>query len=304
MGVAVWLATVAFGFFATPAAAAGPAGGWLRVGNFALGTAPVDIYIDGKVAAQNVAFEQVTPYAPVSTGLHTVVLRTAGDPANAIPIATTSSPVTTGSAATVLCVSRQNGLSASVYADDMSAPPPGNAKVRVIHVVGDAAPVDLFVKPAAQVGPTQIDAAAVTSTAPPVFSGLAFGSASPYANLPTGSYDVQLRATGSGGVLLSAHSWPVQAGTVASIVVFSAAKGVTLEVLRDAAGPSATPSGGMATGAGGMAHRANSSSASPDIPFVAGLAVLAVAGVGLLTRARRGTRRGIGRGQTELAEDR
>ena len=262
------------------AASSSPAGGWLRIGDFAPGSPAFDVYIDGKLVSPKLGFEQVTPYAQMAPGPHAVALLAAGAAAGSPPLATASPSITAGSAATVASVSNPSGLSASVYQDDLSAPPAGHAKVRIIHTVGSVPAVDVFVAPAAQPGVTP---AAAPADPAPVFSALAFGSASPYADVPAGSYDVQLRATGTGQAVLSAHSWPVEAGTVASIVVFSGPQGVTLEVLRDAAGAAAMPAGGMATGAGGMAHRP----ANARTPAVAlGIAML-TAGAFLTIRFRR-----------------
>jgi hypothetical protein len=187
----------------------------------------------------------------------------------------------------VALVSQGGGWAASTYTDDLSAPPPGNCKVRVVHTVSDVPAVDVFVK-SAPPGPTEINAAAANPSDPPVFSGLGYGSASAYAKVPAGSYDVQVRATGTGQIVLSAHSWPVQAGTVASVVVLSGAKGVALAVVRDAAGTAAVPSGGMATGAGGLAGRGGSSGTPVGLLLFVGLGIVAMlAGFSVLGRGSR-----------------
>jgi hypothetical protein len=46
----------------------------------------------------------------------------------------------------------------------------------------------------------------------------------------------------------------VAAAPLTPVVVLQGTQGVTLEVLRDAAGTAATPAGAMATGEGGTAH--------------------------------------------------
>jgi hypothetical protein len=224
------------------------------------------VYVDDTRVSPNVAFEQVTPYAQLAPGPHTVALRAAGSPATSPPLAVVTPSVVANGAATVAAVSNPSGLSASVYQDDLSAPPSGQAKVRVIYTVGSVGAVDVFVAPTAPTGGVVLSTVALsTPTTAPAFAALPFGSASPYANLPAGSYDVQLRAAGTGQPVLSAHSWPVEAGTVASIVVLTGPQGVTLEVLRDAAGSSAAPTGAMATGAGGTAHHHGGAL----LPFVA-----------------------------------
>jgi hypothetical protein len=155
-------------------------------------------------------------------------------------------------------------------------------------MVSDVSAVDVFVK-SVPPGPTEINGAAVNPSDPPVFAGLGYGSASPYAKVPAGSYDVQVRASGTGQIVLSAHSWPVQAGTVASVVVLSGAKGVALAVVRDAAGAAAVPSGGMATGAGGLARQGpGSSGTSVGLLLFVGLGIVAMlAGFSVVGRGSR-----------------
>jgi hypothetical protein len=269
------------------AGAASPAEGWVRVGDFAPGSPATDVYIDGNLVSAKLSFEQVTPYARVAPGPHAVALLAAGAAAGSAPMATASASVTANGAATVAAVSNQSGLTASVYQDDLSAPLAGHAKVRVVHTVGNVPAVDVFVAPAAQAGAQPASVPATPTT--PVFSALPFGSASPYADVPAGSYDVQVRATGSGQVVLSANSWPVQAGTVASIVVFSGPQGVTLEVLRDAAGAAMMPAGAMATGAGGMAHRGHA--VTPAAALVVAMLVAAVVLLGIRFRRSPSPRR-------------
>jgi hypothetical protein len=239
---------------AAPAGAAGTDLALIRAGAFAVNAGAVDVYIDGNQATGNVGFEQVTPYAQVAPGSHVVVFRAAGTTDTGPSLASVTASLTPGSASTIALVSQAGGMAASTFSDDLSAPPPADAKVRVIHTVRDVAAVDVFVAPSPP-GALQINTVGPTPSGPPAFSALTYGAASPYAKLPAGSYDVQVRAAGSGQLLLSAHSWPVLAGTVASVVVLSDTKGVSLAVVRDAVGASATPTGGMATGAGGAAPR-------------------------------------------------
>jgi hypothetical protein len=258
------LAVVAVtGLLVTPVlsgrAGAAATDGFLRLGHFALGTGTVDEYVDGSVVAKAVAYTQVTSYAEVTAGPHSIALRPGGAAATTQPLTTLTATVAPGSSSTIAIVAGGGGVAASVYTDDLSAPPAGKAKVRVIHAVSAIQAVNVFVSPAAAptaASPTAIVAspAAVSLPSTPAFSNLAFGAASQYADLPAGSYEVDLQAAGSGQVVLAAHSWPVAADTIASVVVLQGTQGVTLEVLRDAAGTPATPAGAMATGEGGTAH--------------------------------------------------
>jgi hypothetical protein len=226
---------------------------WLRVGYFASNPAAVDVYIDGRLTTANIAFQQVTRYLQLAPGSHLLTVRPASSPASTPPAASVTASLMGGGAATVALVNGPNGLTPSLYQDDLSAPPPKDAKVRVVQAATGVSALDVFVAPAAGSGASSN--ASARFAGPPAFAGVTLGSASPYADLPAGRYDVEFRAAGSNQVVLSANNWPVEPGTVATVVVFTGPSGVTLEVLRDAAGVTAVPQGAMATGGGGMAHR-------------------------------------------------
>jgi hypothetical protein len=266
-------------------ATAAPAGaGWLRVGDFAAAAPAIDEYIDAKLVTANVTFQQVTPYHQVTPGTHAVAIRTAGAPVSAAPITSVTASVPAGGASTVALVNGGSGVVVSVYQDDLSPPPPRNAKVRVVQAVSNVAAVDVFVVPARSTGATSSNVS-ISTTGPPAFSAVPLGSASPYADLPAGSYDVEFRAAGTTQIVLSAHNWPVEAGTVASVVVFSGPQGPTLEVLRDAAGTAAVPQGAMATGGGGMAHRGHGG--MPIVLVTIPVLVAMAAGAWSMRRFRR-----------------
>jgi hypothetical protein len=242
-------------------AGAAPTTGFVRLGHFAMGTGAVDEYADGAVLAKAVAYSQVTSYAELASGSHVITLRPAGADPSAAALTTVTVPVGPGTSSTIAIVAASSGITATVYSDDLSAPPAGKAKVRVIHAVSAVKAVNVYVSPAAMptaASPTAIVASptAISLPSTPAFSNLTFGAASSYAALPAGAYEVDLQASDSGQVVLAAHSWPVTADTIASVVVLQGAQGVTLEVLRDAAGTAAMPTGALATGFGGMAHGA------------------------------------------------
>jgi Domain of unknown function (DUF4397) len=268
-------------------AQAQPAQGWLRFGHFASGTGAVDIYVDGALSARNVAFEQVTPYARVSAGSHTLAVLTAGSAPGTAPVLTASASVTGGSAATVAAFTDRATLSSRVYVDDLSAPTAGHAKLRIIPTLSDQPSVNVYAAPSPTPNqpPTvaaNVDLSLAGAGTPALFSRVTFGLATPYADVPAGTYNVEVRAAASGQLLLTGQNWPVLAGTVASLVVLPSQSGPTLEVLRDAAGTGSLPAGGAATGAGGMARR---SSPMPVWPAVAVLGFMS-----LVLASRRGRR--------------
>lgn len=270
------------------AASAVAADGRLRVGHFASGTAAIDEYLDGAILAKAIAFTQVTAYAQVAPGRHTVALRPGGSPSTNPAVATVAVTVDAGSSSTIAAFAGPTGISAQVYRDDLSTPRAGTAKVRVIHALGSISAVDVFVSPtpatstAASGSVVASQAAVAIPSKTPAFSDLTFASASPYADLPVGSYEVELRAAGTAQTVVTAHNWPVAPSTVASVVVVQGGQGPTFVVLRDAVGAATTPVGALATGAGGMAHR--SAGFPAGIPWAIGLTL--AAGLAVLAARR------------------
>jgi hypothetical protein len=165
-----------------------------------------------------------------------------------------------------------------VYIDDLSAPPSGKAKLRIVPTQPS---VDVYAAPSTTPNqPPTVSAASVGLSLagagkPALFSGISFALATPYADVPAGVYDVEVRTAGTGQLLLTGQNWPVLAGTVATLVVLAGPSGPTLEVLRDAAGSVSSASGGLATGAGGMARRSTSGSRWAAVVVLGAMLLLA-----------------------------
>jgi uncharacterized protein (TIGR03382 family) len=281
------------------ASAAIPATGWIRFAHFASGRPPVAVTIDGKSIATDANFEDVTPYLSVAAGVHTIVVSTPGS--SAAPL-TGHSTVVPGGAITVAAVDSSVGIHLQTYNDDLSAAGPGQAKVRVIQTVASvpAVKVVLTAAPAVttdavRVGATSVAASAVNAASPASATAgvidvpaVAFGSASAYLPVAAGTYQVVVQDS-TGQTLIHGVNWPVLAGTVASIVVIQAAGGPTLEVIRDAAGASAVPMGGPATGYGGAAALLNPKPHSLSMveDLGAGFALAGGAAIGLAVLRRR-----------------
>ncbi len=289
-GAAVALGVVAVTVLAQPALSAGAAvptasaataakatRGWIRFGHFASGQGPVKVRIDGRMVTSKARFETVTPYQSVPDGMNTVTVTAAADPSVRL---TSHVVVTHGAAITVaaLRTGAGNGLVLHQYHDNLAAAPAGEAKVRIIdtnpsdpslsvHLVPNVAPATVA---------TKGESTGVAKRTPRFIDGVAFGQASPYVDISAGTYQVTVR-NGQGTQLIKGTDWPVVAGTVASVVVVRSSKSATLEVLRDAAGSSRMPGGGVETGFGGMAGLP-SSHGDLGLDAVVALAALLAAG--------------------------
>jgi len=274
---------------AAPSPTNQPAGasGWIRFGHFVPSQGPVDVAVDNTTIGTNLVFRSVTKYISVPAGEHTVTVRSATAATTAPPLVVGQADVLSGGAVTVAAVAapdtsaaaQTGGVALQMFTDSLSPPPAGMAKVRIIQtVVGvPAVGAQLTAAPSP---------AAATETAEHSLSisPVSYGQASSYVTIPAGTYALTVAAPGS-APLINGQNWPVQAGTVASVVLVTASTGPTVEVLTDAVGASVQPaSGGVQTGFGGTAPR-------PLSPLVlvaaaAGTLLLAVA----LVRRRLTTR--------------
>jgi hypothetical protein len=251
------------------ASAAPTATGWVRLAHLSPNTPAVDVYLysfgnpSAWLVLHHVGYGDVSPYEPLAPGDYSVAMRAAGAPATSKPVLSASLTVAPGDAYTVAGIGPESGLRLQVF-DDRLTTPPGQALVRIIqaslrqHVV------------------------TVTFGGHLLASNLAFASVSPYQAVAAATATVHV--TGDGTDVTA--SIPLAAGTVHTLVVLDGAKGLTIDNLLDAAGSSAIPAGGAATGLGGTAPH-GPPSPLPWLAVIGAGLLLAVAGGARLRRALR-----------------
>jgi hypothetical protein len=160
-----------------------------------------------------------------------------------------------GGARTVALSGSLADLSLTVLPDDLSAPGPGSARVRVLAAAAGAPTVD-----------------AVRTEGPALARNLAFGSAGAPTTVPAGASTVRVDA-GTGEPIELPLVLP--AGSVTSLLVLDRPDGgLTLRPVVDAAGPAAVPIGPVPAGAGGTAGRG---SALPALALAGGSSIVALA---------------------------
>ena len=247
-------------------------GGFLRLAHLSPDTPAVDVYVDSVsdpdagVVLEGVGYGVVSDYQAVPPGSYTVAMRTAGAAADTPAVLSTTVQVDAGSARTVAGVGYFADLGLEVLEDDLTLPPPGSARVRVVAAAAGAGALDVSL-----------------ADGPPLASALAFASASDYVEVPGGA--ATLRVTPEGG---QATDLPldVAAGSVHTVLVLDrSGGGLTVQPLLDAASMGAVPVGGVATGAGGLAG-----GSGHHVPLGVGIALLAAAGL-LVGRRDRPARR-------------
>jgi hypothetical protein len=270
--LALGLSGVAAAVAATPAGAAATVG-YVRLAHLSPDTPDVDVYLTSVSGGRpqvfpGVGYGTISTYLTVPTGTYAVAMRAAGAPATDPPVLTTNVTVADGRAYTVAGVGRHAALGLKVIDDDLSLPPAGQAKVRIIQASLRAPTIDVRL----QGGPA-------------VAGDIAFATTTDYLDVTPGSWT--LTAQGTDGGPTSTLRARLNAGDVYSLIVLDAKSGgLTSQLRADALRTGNVPTGGVATGAGGSRHRGP----SPLVIVLAALALGAVAVAwagGAVTVARR-----------------
>jgi Domain of unknown function (DUF4397) len=203
----------------------------VRVAHLSPDAPNVDVSVNGQpvAALQNVPYGTISSYLPLPAGSQQVTVYPTGDRSQ--PVIDTPVDLAAGGAYTIGAVGlvSDGSLRAQVYQDDLTPPAQGNAKLRVVHASPDAGPVDV-----------------VPVGGAPLVSGLQFPNASPYAQVPAGTYTLNVNAAGTNTTAISVPNATVASGEVYSAFAVGTASAGTLKVIliQDNAGTEPLPSTG------------------------------------------------------------
>jgi hypothetical protein len=188
--------------------------GEVRVAHLSPDAPNVDVAVDGAVVLSNVPYEAVSDYLDVPSGPHTVTVTPAG--ATSPVVINAQINVVANTAATVAATGllREGDLQPLPLADDRMTT--GQAKVRFVHTAPDAPPVDIAL-PDGQVVPG--------------FRNIAFRESSNYVALDAGTYDLDVRVSGTQTVALSLKGVDLAPGTNYSIFAIGLLADGSLEAL-------------------------------------------------------------------------
>ena len=273
-------ATVAPAGGAAPGPAPTAAGSTIRVAHFSPDTPPMDVYaagFDGRetLVLPKLGFGQVSAYMALPGGTYAFSMRPAGAPPTSAAALRVSATLDDGLAYTFAAFGRSRSLETDLVTDDLSAPPAGQARVRLIQAAGDSGKVDVS-----------------AGSAPLVARDAALGSVGSYTPVAAGSIMVTASADEAPRVTQRLDLAP---GTVNSVVVLDdpAAGGLQVVSLTDATGTAGTgaggaqgmPAGGVDTGGGGAARERTAGLPVPALLALALGAVATVTGGPALARA-------------------
>gem|GEM_PF-5135141 len=172
----------------------------VRVVHAASETQPVDLLVNDTVVASNVAFLGPGDYLEVPAGEQTLIFVPNGQGTKETT-AKTNAKLENGKAYTVVLMGLTK-LTAEVYEDDLSTPPPGMAKVRAIHASSDAPTADIQIVN----GPT-------------IIRDLTYTEATEYQPFPAGKISYQAIASNGSNLRFEVKDVDLQAGTIYDIVV-------------------------------------------------------------------------------------
>ena len=158
-------------------------------------TPNVDVVVDGIPVVTDIAYKDVTLYVSLTAGTYAMQVVETG---TAEPVLiTTTLTLDANTDYTVAARGIPATIAASVFVDDNSMPPPGQARVRVIHLSPNAPAVDIGI-----------------AGQPPMINGLSFPNASSYVLVDAGTYDLEVRLAGTPILVSVTPDVPLAAGAV------------------------------------------------------------------------------------------
>lgn len=236
--LAATLVAATVGLAAPQSANAATDDGWLRVGHLSPDTKGVDVELSSLSGGtkvfelDDVTYGQVSGYQTLAAGTYVLSMRAADAP-DSTPVISTDVTVQAGSASTVVAYGKNKSLKTAAFTDDLQQPGDGKSKLRLVQAATTAKKVDV-----------------TTSTGTEIASDAAFGTATQYATVDAGKWDLDLSGSGQEGTA----DVDLAGNTVSTLFVLDDSKGdLTVVPVTDAAATAATPTGGVQTGGGGTA---------------------------------------------------
>ncbi len=183
----------------------------------------VDVWVDGSIAFQNAPFTGVTPYAELGQGMRNIQVVPTGATEPVVIEADLDLQANTDY--TLVAVGLLADIEPLVLVDNNALPAEGMAHVRFVHASPDAPAVDV----------------AVTG-GPVLFGNVSFKGVGDYLPVDAGTYNLEVRLTGTDTVALSLPGTRLQEGTVYTVYAMGLAAGepaLSAAISVDASRPAA-----------------------------------------------------------------
>ena len=189
----------------------------LRIFNAYPSPTALDMVIDSKTVTSGVSYAAASSYVSVNSGSRHLQVEASG---GSTIVADENVSPGSGSYNTVLVA--QSGT--TLLTDSHSAPASGDVSVRVINACLTLGAADIYI----------VAPGTDTTSVTPTFSNLTYPSASGYASITAGTYEVMFVVPGSKSVVFTSSSLSLSSGQVRTVVGMNGlGGGFTAPVLSD-----------------------------------------------------------------------
>ena len=259
IGAAALVAVVTIAASVTPAMAATPEGvpvatasaGWLRIAHLSPDTKSVDVRVTALSGGASVyeldgvKYGTVSSYKSMPVGVYTIAMVPAGSKPTASPMLNASVSVVDGKASTVAAYGPNKKLKLKVFADDLSAPTAGKARIRLIQASTKVPTIDVM-----------------SGIGISIAQNARAGTATGYAEVAPGRWDL----TVTGKNVKSINPVTLTDGSVTTLLVLDTTGGsLAVRPIVDSATVGAFPVGGVQTGGGFLASPDQSIAELPTV---------------------------------------
>lgn len=234
---------------------------YLRLAHFSPDAPAVDVYVasvsdpsNASIVLRGVEYGKVSDYQVVPSGTYIVSMRPAGAEESTPAVIATTLDAATGSAYTVAGVGAFDELDLTVLTDDLTLPPDGAGRARVIQAAASASDLDITLQEGQDLG-SNVDFATTTS----------------YSDVPAREWVLQVSADDE---TLLETPFIVGVGAVYSILILDTPSGLAVVTQVDALATGVVPAGGVETGGGAMARDVSAESGEWALPVAVMLPAL------------------------------
>jgi hypothetical protein len=181
----------------------------------------LDALVDSVSVSSNIAYGTSTGYQTTESGSHQVAIEPSG---SSTPLLQQSISFASGSDTTIISNNFSSNIANLVLTDDNSAPASGNFKIRIVNAAPGLGPADVYI--------VAVDTDLTTVS--PNVSNLAFGAASGYQGITSGSYKIVLTPVGQKFSAVDTGALSFTAGQVRTFVgLNSQSGGFSYTMLQD-----------------------------------------------------------------------
>lgn len=180
---------------------------YIRVLHASPDAPPVDIYIDGKKAIDNLAYGMMAGYVSIEAGERKIEVFPAGSTKN--PVISAKVPLDADTFTTIAAVGKLANIEPLVLMDYDTMVPKNSSLIRFVHMSPNAPAVDITLPDGKK-----------------LFSNVGFKQVTDYISVNPGNYTLQVRLPGTNTVVLTLPNIKLEGGVPYSVYAIGLAGGM------------------------------------------------------------------------------